>query len=1326
MIIDSVPQSQQDSPRSTRLPNGGRGPNTVRPECHDFVIERMETFVNTQRAIPTRVVLLRPDPTQPSTDQLFIDQVPVARDTWSYDPRDMTLTWKGAFGGGHLRLSHDRLGAYGNIGPADEHVSVRASARAQFSCDVALNCGASYETSGGARTGMVWDPASVAWKSAEWVANRLLLTYTVTPGGPMEPPKFDFCFEDKKAESAPWEPVLGTFAADLHLGQKSGHMVWLLTFKSSVPPGPAATSAASIVPRMVYPRWLQAVEDSAATKINGVMEIAGEAPSGTLVGLQGVRVNPMISGYYKTAPNAAPFGVFDGRLVVGGVPAPRTEVVGDWLQWTGLSREYQQRTGLPANGRLQFTSDGSHALDNDAAVRVRRVGTTSALSAIAQHSDLHPEVHQKAGQFAAGLDATLDIYGLLAMTPFVNQQGLWSDVVQAAVTDDLAKIMNSSIPKDLWSLLFKGIEQPELSGELAKVASSPVAGVAQPSEWYRSLATAVLTSGMAAGSDPNCRYLNGRRAAAWLRTAVAESKVYTAHGAQLFTRHWQLRWPTTSDYLADQAARAASYQESINAAVSAAVADIKANVVVDPSSPPDLKNNLIDDVTGAGRYAIDNGLYWAFCYYQYNVAPATLAGIAMAMSVNTGSSDGTTLARLLQQNVSVLTALDPSGFFAQRYTATINTFMATNILPSMFGFQGDAMSFDLIKEYLQTFVNNNLHNADQQISEAANKIKQILDDEAADEILHDSIDALRTFSGATQDALALPYVANKWLTWFSGKYPKFSSAGNLFGSMLISGIAGLGVFNLLSDFKRFDELTAKEKASLILSTVQLGLQIVSAVVKRGVRIYALFSVNGMTALQRGAAVSKVVLTGDAAELGAGLLRIGNTMARWLGDTTGIASRLAAQEAGARAAVMAAQREGTVAEVSWAVKVFGKNMDEFVATRVAVPLVLLGISLSIWSIAEGESGVGLASDILNIVGGSLAVVAIVGTWAIAGGYIAAEGFLATAISFAGPLAILCALAGVGLMLYQMFAKKPDPVEQFVNEYALPAGFAVKDRASSIDYAGAYINKDRADLLMVGFTLSADGKTLRTNAQRAVTLDAATALPDCVWQASTDGWGMSRIFTVTGPADSPVLSYLSAMSDNTVSFQPAVSASARSEAGETQPTVVSQIWQAEPVGKATTTGDGQLSTIDMTFAAMKPPPEGTWPPSKVHAYLFQKDTTSVSMDGNRKTTFRLTMSGMAPNYMRMASPDIRFPLNTTPSKQQAWRPIFGVRPSDPMTFTLSGDALPGFLTFTPETGSISPNGQMAKPATSTHTTISAKNVLGIGQATFSINVTDQGVK
>lgn len=1300
--------------------------NVPHPRQYDFVIERMKTFGNSQEAIPTRLILLRHDPLDPSQDQLFLDQMPIPREEWRYDVADRIISWRGAFDGGHLRVSHDGLGAYGNIGVGHNPCSVAAGARAVFDCDVALNTGATYVSSGGTDNGFDWDPTSHAWKSANWVKKRLRLTYTYVIGGDMGPGTCTFEFEDNETGDIPWK-VTKDFHATLSPGDLNGSMVWELAFAFTGDPPEDGDSSNS--PDSVYPYIMQAVEDAAVQNINGVLQIDAADATGTLVGMQGVRATPVAAGYFRTANENAPFGIFDGKLVIGGQAVATSSLSGTVVSWNDLEPQHQQRTGLPASGTLQFSRDGLlTASSSTQSVMAQRLTTPDTLAAIEHHNDLYADVHSRVKALRLTLDdQRMTIDGLLAMNPFVQSNtGVWGDAVQADVTQDLSDLMNSGIPSNMWNLLFPNRQQPTLTGELARVAASPVDNVDDPKAWYGTLATAVLTQGMAKGSDPNCKNMNGPRAAQWLKAHVAASPVYHAHGQLLFHNQWQNRFQLTSQYLDDQKNNKDRLAPAIDAQVNLCIADIQQNVMPDPSNPT-LIQDLIAQVRAVGLYAKTKNLYWAFAYFTYNTTPALLGNIAMELRTHLKHSDPTALTRMFQQNSSVLTALDPSGYFTQQYMSTMNIFMATNIAPSMFGFLDAGMSFDLIKEYLQQFVSNNLHNEDIQIAEAAGKIQAILAARDSDEMLKNCIQALRNLAGATQGFLALPFVANKFLKWFKITYPGFSKTGEIFGSLLLGGITGLAIFNLFTEFKNWSKLSVAEKAQLITNTLQLGLQIFAAVVKRTVRIYAIFEVDGLTAFQRTAAISNILASGEAEGMEAGLMKIGNTMSRWLGDTRGTIGESQFVNGFSEIA------DVDLVEVTFASRIFGRNLDEFVSTRVGPIFVLAGIGLSLYFIIHNhETGLALASDIIGIVGGSLVLFAQIGAWAIAeDGTILGSEALAGFVSAAGPLGILAALVGVGIMLYEMFKTPPDPVQEFVDQYVKPTDFYMPSQSTAIEYATNYINPDQNKLLMVGFSLTSQEKSLTVKPSGSVGVIAATTtLPDCIWQAVTDGSGLSKIATVVQPDTTKPANvvWLSLMSDNTVSFQPQMprpkltSSTPRAATPMTDaPTVLTQTWLSAPQGNAKLTSSGGfLASLKLTFQPVLPDEKGIYTRTKAKGWLVQT-SSGAGYDPAAGSTFTLNMSGMSPNYMRMM--DLIFELDSKPSDTQAFAPSFGVPPSTPITFTLTG-TLPTFLTFSTQTGTFRPNGAKAAVASQATYSVTAKNTV-LGQeksevAEFKITV------
>jgi len=1304
-----------------------------RSEAINLVLNTVDGAGDDNPHTPRRLLLLRPDRSNQVLDQLFIDKIPVPRESWSFDPHDRILSWSDAHGGGHLFLSHDSMGGHGNLGDPLFPRTVQATATTSFLCDVALNCGAKYVTSGSVATSLQWDPNSAAWQAADWVKQRLRFTYEVTPPGPFGPGSIAFTFEDLQTSSPAWTPDVSSSVTFLTLVQPGSQQLWELSFKSTLAPDPDSGSSAPVGPDTVFPWWLQATENLIATSITGAMQIDNVGLQGVLVGIRGVRTPALASGYFRVAPGRAPVGVFDGRLEIGGEVVPSSRLFGSCLSWTGLSDDHQERTGLPYAGSLRFNADGSAATAPKTSLRLRRLTSVEAQDALLAHRDLHPALIERLESARSlGAQDKPKITGLLMMTPFLKgPQGYWSDTVQGAVMQDMTDIMSSAIPADMWNLVYPNTPQPTLSGELAVVANSPVTDVADPAGWYHQLGTAVMTQGLAGGSDAACKYLNKPRASAWLQTEVAASKVYYAHSQLLFQYEWAQRFPLISDYQQDQTTNAADYALQIAQRTQVVIAEIKASIVADPNEP-DMITKMIAQVQAVADYATTNKLYWAFAFYTYNTSPGILANISAQIGEG-ASADGSMLTRMFQTNVSILTALDTSGYFAKQYTLTINTFLTTNILTNMYGFTGDATEFSLIKQYLQEFVVAHLQNPDPQIAAAVAQIQQIMADEQADAILQTSITAIKGFADATQELLALPYIADRFVSWFKVNYPRFSAASDYFGTAVMGGLTAMATMNLILQFKDWDRLSKEEKASLVTSSVQLGIQFLAAMVKRGVRISKIFGVEGLTGSQRAASVFKIVANGEGGELEAGLVRTGNSAARWLSSADGTAQINITSE-GIVNAILINDAEAAVEDAGLVGKLLGKNLDEFVATRLGPVFILAGIGFSAYSIIKGDKGPALAGDILGIVSGALSIFAMAGGWAIGAGIIAAEGGLATIVSIAGPLAIVAALAGVGFMIYEMLDQTPppDPIQEFVDNYAAGAGFSVRNKNSSIDYAYVYANPDADGLLMIGISLTAPGGTLKCGMGGVITVGEPTTLPDSVWQSPTDGIGLSKFIAVAplDAASQPVALYLTLMDDDSISFtskmpppSPAPNR-VRAKAGATGgPNPVTQTWLTAATGDASLTSDGaELASLPLTVRPVPPDASGAYAPSQAEGWLALSGTKVAKAD--QATGLTLTMSGMAPNDMTMEN--LSFPGGSVPDPAQKFAPRFGVIPSSSdkptasIAFTLT-HPLPSFLNFDKTTGTIAPNRNVAVAMSPQQNTISASNRFGSAQADFSIGVT-----
>lgn len=1331
------------SPMRRHLARGHRADSRIGPpSVLNLAVRRMRASgAAAATPVPLRVALVRPAPGDPSQDQLFLDRVPLPRDAWHFDPRDRVLSWSGPFGGGHLRLSGDHLSGVGVIGPALAAAPVIATALTTFLCDVAAGAGVTLTNAGN----LVWDTTSPDWANAPWVTGTLQLSYIYQPGTNFTPPVYDVIFTDTETDTT-WtlSPLPIGCTLSLQLQETSNGFVWPLTFNTNggmpIPDdrsGVTAPNGGTL--DTVFPTLLQVDEDAAVQTLAGGMLIDGLNPSGNPCGVRGTLVPPSASGYYLLpAADAqhAPllFGLFDGRVYVDDAPVPGMCLAGDRIAWTRLPAALLAETGLPALGALQVMADGAALKLVGTSRAARRLSMTALAAALAAQQGRYPCLEVALGTAAAAVASDpLTPGGLLVMSPYQqSSQGGLYDAVQQTVLYDMQQIMNSFIPADLWSLLFNGQTQPVLTGLLSQVANTPAPGVSQtPAEFYGSLATAVLTQGLAEGSDPNCQYLNGPRAAAWLQQQVATSPIYQYHTQLLFPNAWATYNPTIAAYLTDQQANAPSYATQIVQQVQTSIAELNA-LVLPASAPPDALQTLTNLITGCGNYAETNQLYWAFVLYTLLTNPALLANINQELDTNQQSGDGSTLARMIQGYLATLTALDPSGYFANQYMVALQQYLATNVLVSMVDLSGNTADYDLIIQYLNAFVSNNINSTDAQIQNVAVQLQSILAQEDAEHIISDSFAELRMLADIALTAQGLPFISNSFVQWFTQKYPaseypKLAGFGNAFGAVLMGGVMAMTAYNLFLAFTDWSKMTTAQKAQVVTNALMLGTQFVSAVVKDGLQLYQIFTADGLSFWQRAGAMVGYLNADGQAALAESMSKISNSFARWV-----LAVPPDTATAAQQGAIDMIERAVPAEETSLAESFFNwsKSLGEFQATVIGPVFMLAGIGFAIYQAIKGpHDALDEAMNALSIAMAAFTIFAMCGEWLLATalpylGVELAAGTITVICSIAGWLSVVAMVAGLALMLYMMFKKPPDPIATFVSQYASPAGFTAPSAQAAIDYAAqSYANPNQDGLQLVGISVSSSGGTLQPLVAASDgsigfgTLDYSYAT---VWTVATNGLGLSQLTTLIdrGDGNGLVQVFLTLGSDNTtVSFQEAGAAG-----------FATQVWYLSASSSfPPVLADGLYASCIFSIQPVLSDANGNYSPSGASGWLCftpgappsVQSTPPISSQDPTPQLWTVALQGRTPAVMTMAN--LSFTENIAVDALAAYGPLLGQVGSMPTTFALS-PASPAFLTFDSTSGRLTASATPLPTAQAPATpyTLSATNALGQTSTTFTITV------
>ncbi|MFD6337784.1 hypothetical protein [Streptomyces sp. NPDC060131] len=622
-------------------------------------------------------------------------------------------------------------------------------------------------------------------------------------------------------------------------------------------------------------------------------------------------------------------GIFDGALYLDGRLVEQAAVLGRNLVWSDLPEAVCKATGLPPAGTLKFNPRGSTGSGPDGLL-ARRMRASHLSAYLSDNQSRYPEL---ASSVVASVTATyydkLDAKTLLNMSLYrTAADGRLADAVQEKVREDLNTLMLSCVDSELWKKLYPTVNQPQAQGYLADVLATNVDG--KPSrKWYESLSTAVLVQGMAKTNDTYLRKLNTVRAGTWLNGEVAFSPVYQIHTKTLFSHAWQEKNPETKAFLDDQAKNTEDQKKTIDHRVDLWLKELEHSAALDAEA----RDKLIANIKQVGQYAKDNKRFWAFAIYSQLTFPTSWAFLQSAIN-SPGKDNSSELARMAQQHAALLDALDPSGYFAKKYFEIYQTLHITFALPQLLTLSGAQVDYDLIIDYLKQFIESNEKNTGRH--DQVLLLKELLLEEEKTHTLQKSLDALVVLAAAGSGMAPFGSIMQQFAEQVFPKFvtnPKFQGLAKVLSVVIVGGITALTVWNLCLAFKAWDNLSANQRAEVIFNAVRMGTELVTALVVRGVQIYAVFSTSGLTGWQRMAALGKAAFGIESKALNKAVGKLGSRPARWLGST---GTQGMAAAGGAEAAE----------EASLLAKFMGPNLTKFVASAFGAIFVIIGLHFSI--------------------------------------------------------------------------------------------------------------------------------------------------------------------------------------------------------------------------------------------------------------------------------------------------------------------------------------------------------------------------------------------
>ena len=988
----------------------------------------------TVQNIPTTITWLTPDPQNPSQDQLFVDHHPIGKANWTFNPDEETLSWHQGSGenslSGTFQMFANNLHGQGFLKVGNTNYSVAINVKpVTYYCNLSANAGAYIAGKTATNLNLVWDTDSDAWQKADWEKNRLTFTYGMK--GEIKWHQKNYLelatFKDNQT-GVPWEPGTDNFTLLITPDFR-------FVFEpqdSAIPPNDPIASGEPI--ETVFPYLFAFDFDGFAVNFTGAMLTKQKSPLGKVYAVTGSAINPATVGFYalqNSRDQSTILGIFNGKLYINQQPVLNSWQEGDSIHWENLSVTEKNASLLPEQGSLQFSADGN-LINSATGFTGKRISGEAALAHSA--SQAHPELLTALNATTVAGD-DLDIQTLLNMSQYQkDKDGNWTDVIQQSAMSDFYDILQAYMDSDLRKK-FLSDNPPNLEAKVQEIAKVVGKNGTQPQTWYQELSISYLVNALSTNpEDPYAATLNAKRAQNYLTQRTSVSDVFQTQSSLLYGYRWQTSGGTNGQighFLADQKNNQQKYAQWIEEDLK----DWKDNI--DKTVEPD-GDNIKELKKGAEELAekAKQGKYWAWIFFQFATQPSALMLLKQISLSPTTGLDGSAFTRRIQSNCAVLSLLDESGYFTQQYAQVIQLFQIGNILPTLIDYGGDLNGYYFaVEEILQAFVDQYVNSSDPQMKEQAEKIQEAINEGYITDILEGFQALAASLEGIFGLSELLDEFAKK-LAKVEGS-PKWKMIVTRLGAGTVNLIGlcatAAAIAGLVIDAKKWKDLNATEKAQIILGGAELFTQITAAVVKRGVAFKAVYdSVNGWEAF-------KGIFTGKNLEIAA--THTQTELSYWI-----VRKKNDPLTRRHRDVITGAS---TTEEASFSQKLFGRNLDDFLATRLGSVFAILNLVLFSFIVANSEDQDELqkASNGLFLASSCIEVIAAVGAWALQALGVEAIGGLAVSSICAvlGPLAVIAAVAGVIIMLVEMFKHHPSAIESFATDQAKKAHYYMSGKA-----------------------------------------------------------------------------------------------------------------------------------------------------------------------------------------------------------------------------------------------------------------------------------------
>ena len=456
--------------------------------------------------------------------------------------------------------------------------------------------------------------------------------------------------------------------------------------------------------------------------------------------------------------------------------------------------------------------------------------------------------------------------------------------------------------------------------------------------------------------------------------------------------------------------------------------------------------------------------------------------------------DGNT-SQVVTQNIqrysSILSVLDPSTYFTKEFIQVMQVQQLTALLPSFMqpGNNLDETTF-FMELLIQKFLKKYVDSPDPAIQKRVQELEEAIQK-------HSILEYMKVLSSVSLvGSHAWNSIARRSTKAIVVKFGKSARGA---ADTILSVAISIAIVQLCYGLIKWSDLTALQQASFIVGCFS----VLTTLIRKGIEAAVAYESTG--------SLWEAFKVFFGKEIEVYQERITSFLGRWV---TNNVERLAPRSPEDLRGLFF-EDTGVAEDYPRFTRIMGNSLDEFMATRFAAAMAIVGIVLSAIGLADSTTPLDKAMNSMFLVSSILDLAAAAAEWAIAAGVEEISGLaIATISSLAGPLAIVAAIVGVILLLVSIFtAKKPrNPIDQFVDRADVKsAGFYMQYEAC-IEYFQVISDSDhKLRDIGVAFKPKSLAVYLVVNSDGSLSCGPLSHGFDTVLSVPTDYQGQSYILT-----------------------------------------------------------------------------------------------------------------------------------------------------------------------------------------------------------------------